>query len=87
MSNVKMNQITQSYFTGIISASCILFACVLFCVYSQSFHYSREMLFSTKKVAKYGCNSLKCALMIFFFAFQILGGGGGRPLATPWTRA
>ena len=46
----------------------------------------KKMTFSTKKVAKHKSNSLKFALITFFylfiFAFQFLG-GGGRPLAPP----
>ena len=50
---------------------------------------AEKILFSTKKVAKYRYNRLKFVLMtFFFFAFQFLGGGGGRPLGSPpWTRA
>ena len=59
-----------------------------------AFQYSRggapaqkiadKMIFPTKKVAKYRWNSLKFALMTFFFAFQFLGrGGGAGPLAPP----
>ena len=47
---------------------------------------AEKVIFSTKKVAKYRWNNLKFALMTFFFAFPILGGGAQAPWP-PRTRA
>ena len=44
---------------------------------------AEKMTFLIKKVAKYMGNSLKFALMNFFFAFRFLGWGGGGQAPCP----